>query len=153
MNFKIISYSEEYKDYLRILNYEWLQKYFRIEEGDVYSLSNPKEAIIDKGGYIFFAKRDMEIIGTACLMKKSEQLFELGKMAVTEKMQGYGIGTLLLKHCLEFSKSMKIKTLVLYSNTELKSAIHLYEKYGFKQTELESGLYERANIKMFKDLF
>lgn len=56
MNFEIISYSEEYKDYLRILNYEWLQKYFRIEEGDVYSLSNPKAAIIDKGGYIFLLK-------------------------------------------------------------------------------------------------
>jgi hypothetical protein len=30
-----------------------VEKYFRVEEGDVVSLSNPQEEIIDKGGFIF----------------------------------------------------------------------------------------------------
>ncbi len=69
-------------------------------------------------------------------------------MAVSEKVQSRGIGTFLLEHCINFAKQKQIQKLVLYSNTQLKSAIHLYQKFGFKEIELESGLYERANIKM-----
>jgi N-acetylglutamate synthase-like GNAT family acetyltransferase len=93
-----------------------------------------------------------EIVGTASLLKKTEAIYELGKMAVTDRAQGQGIGTILLEHCLNEAKQKQIKTLILYSNTILKSAIHLYRKYGFVEIELESGLYERANIKMEKHL-
>lgn len=37
--------------------------------------------------------------------------------------------------------------LVLYSNTMLQSAIHLYRKFGFVEVDLESGLYESANLE------
>ena len=149
---EIIDFSDELQESIRTLNYEWLEKYFRIEPGDVVSLSNPKEQIIDKGGFIFYAKMNGEIVGTASLIKKSEGVFELGKMAVTNKAQGYGIGTILLEHCLDVAKQKGIRSLILYSNTRLESAIHLYKKYGFVETELESGLYERANIKMKKEI-
>ena len=89
-----------------------------------------------------------EIVGTASLLKKSESEFELGKMAVTASAQGLGIGKRLMEHCLDFAKRQGITKLILYSNTKLTSAIHLYRKYGFVEVELESGLYERANIKM-----
>ena len=123
-----------------------------MEKNNVISLSNPKEEIIDKGGFIFYAKLNDEIVGTASLLKKDETTFELGKMAVSGKAQGHKIGTLLLEHCLEFAKQKQIKTLILYSNTKLESAIHLYRKYGFSEVELEQGLYERADIKMEKHL-
>lgn len=151
-NIEIIAFSEDLAEPIKKLNYEWLQKYFRIEKGDEISLSNPKEHIIDKGGYIFYAKNGGEIVGTASLLKKSDAVFELGKMAVSEHSQGFGIGKILMEHCLNFAKQKQIKKLVLYSNTQLKPAIHLYEKYGFVETELEQGLYERANIKMEKEL-
>lgn len=149
---EIIPFSEDLKEPIKTLNYEWLEKYFTIEKNDEISLSNPKEEIIDKGGFIFYAKLNDEIVGTASLLKKSESVFELGKMAVAEKAQGYKIGTILLEHCVEFAKEKQIKTLLLYSNTQLKSAIHLYRKYGFSEIDLESGLYERADIKMEKHL-
>ena len=150
LKIEIIDFSDDLKDPIRLLNYEWLQKYFRIEEGDIISLSNPKEQIIDKGGCIFYAKSGTQIVGTASLLKKSDGVFEIGKMAVTRTAQGSGIGTILLEHCLEMAKQKSIKKLVLYSNTKLTSAIHLYRKYGFIEVELEKGLYERANIKMEK---
>ena len=149
---EIINFSEEQKEAIKVLNYEWLEKYFKVEKNDIISLSNPKEEIIDKGGFIFYAKLNNEIIGTASLLKKSATVFELGKMAVSQKAQGHKIGTLLLEHCLTFAKQKKIKTLVLYSNTQLKSALHLYRKYGFSEVDLEEGLYERADIKMEKHL-
>ncbi len=151
-NIEIIDFQEGVEAPIKTLNYEWLEKYFKVEESDIRSLSNPKEEIIDKGGFIFYAKLNDEIIGTASLLKKSEEVFELGKMAVSAKAQGHKIGTLLLEHCLNFAKEKQIKTLILYSNTHLKSAIHLYRKYGFTEIELEKGLYERADIKMIKEL-
>lgn len=149
---EIIEFSDALSEPIKTLNYEWLEKYFRVEDGDVVSLSNPKQYIVDKGGYIYYAKREDEIVGTASLLKKSNTVYELGKMAVSDNAQGHGIGTILLEHCLNIAKQKQITTLILYSNTILQSAIHLYRKYGFEEVELESGLYERANIKMEKHL-
>jgi ribosomal protein S18 acetylase RimI-like enzyme len=73
-------------------------------------------------------------------------------MAVSKNVQGLGIGKILLEYCLNLAKEKNIETLVLYSNTKLKAAINLYEKYGFKEVDLEAGIYERANIKMMKRL-
>jgi ribosomal protein S18 acetylase RimI-like enzyme len=145
---EIIDYQEAYKADIKRLNYEWLEKYFKIEPGDELSLSNPQQYILDKGGYIFFARWNEEVVGTASLLKKSDAVYELGKMAVTGKLQGMGIGKRLLEHCLVFARQKKIPTLILYSNTQLSSAIYLYRHYGFTEVPLETGLYERANIKM-----
>lgn len=149
---EIISFSAEYNEEIKSLNYEWLEKYFKIEAGDIISLSNPQEEIINKGGFIYYAKINNEIVGTVSLLKKTDYVFELGKMAVNTGSQGLGIGTALLEHCINIARQKGIKKLVLYSNTKLASAIHLYEKYGFTIVELEKGLYERANIKMEKPL-
>ncbi len=153
MQIEIIPYSDELKEHIKTLNYEWLEEYFHVEEGDRVSLSNPRESILDQGGFIFFAKRKEEIVGTVSLLKKSNQVFELGKMAVSKNARGSGIGKLLLEHCLEVAKQEQITTLILYSNTILEPAIHLYKKYGFVEIELEPGVYERGNIKMEKRIF
>ncbi len=153
---EIIDYDDNLSEWVKKLNYEWLEKYFKLEKGDIISLSNPKKEIIDKGGYIFFVKikneKSENIIATASLLKKTDTIFELGKMAVTRKEQGNGIGKLLVKHCLDFAKNNSISTIILYSNTQLQSAIHLYKKIGFEEIPLEEGLYQRANIKMQLDL-
>lgn len=149
---EIIDFAEGLEEPIKTLNYEWLEKYFKVEESDIRSLSNPKEEIIDKGGFIFYAKLNNEIVGTCSLLQKNDTTFEIGKMAASENAQGHRIGTLLLEHCLNFAKDHQIKTLILYSNTQLAPAIHLYRKYGFYEIEMEKGLYERANIKMEKRL-
>jgi ribosomal protein S18 acetylase RimI-like enzyme len=151
-NIEIIDFTNDLKDHIKRLNYEWLEKHFCVEKGDVISLSNPKEEIIDKGGMVFYAKLNDEIVGTASLLRKNDQVFELGKMAVSTPAQGFKIGTLLLEHCLDILKQKNIEKCILYSNTKLESAIHLYRKYGFVEVKLESGLYERANIKMEKSI-
>lgn len=153
MSIEIIDYSEELKAYIKVLNYDWLEEYFYVEEGDEKSLSNPKEQIIDQGGFIFYAKYGDEIVGTASLLKKTDDVFELGKMAVSKRARGLGVGKALMDHCLEFAKQKQIRKLILYSNTKLAPAIHLYRKYGFEEIELEQGVYERGNIKMEKILY
>lgn len=149
-NVEIIPFSSDLKDHIKTLNLAWLTKYFRVEEKDDLVLSNPQEEIINKGGFIFYAKNSNQILGTASLMKVDDLTFELSKMAVSDKAQGSGIGNKLLDHCLAVAQENNIKRLILYSNRILLPAIHLYEKFGFTEIVLEEGLYERADIKMEK---
>jgi N-acetylglutamate synthase-like GNAT family acetyltransferase len=147
---EIIPFSPELKEYIKILNLEWLTKYFRVEEKDELVLSNPQEEIIEKGGMIFYAKLNNEIIGTVSLMKINAKTFELSKMAVSDKAQGLGIGNKLLLYAFAKAKENNVKKLILYSNRILSPAIHLYKKFGFVEVFLQEGLYERADIKMEK---
>ncbi len=145
---EIIPFSAELAAPIKILNLEWLTKYFKVEPKDEIVLSDPQGQIIDKGGFIFYAKHNNAIIGTVSLIKMDNSTFELSKMAVTDGVQGLGIGTKMLNHCITFAQEKKWDKLILYSNRKLVSAIHLYEKFGFVEIPLEEGIYERADIKM-----
>jgi ribosomal protein S18 acetylase RimI-like enzyme len=145
---EIIPFSPIYKEAIKTLNLEWLQKHFRVEPKDELVLSDPQGQIIDKGGMIFYAKYKDEIVGTVSLIKIDDRTFELSKMAVTDGVQGLGIGKKLMLHCLAVAEAKGMEKLILYSNRKLLSAIHLYEKFGFVEVPLEDGVYERADIKM-----
>lgn len=149
--FKLIEYSPIYKEAIRDLNYEWLEKYFYIEPNDRIQLNNPEEEIIEKGGAIYFVKYKEQIVATASLMRRLQDVFELGKMAVTESFQGKGISNMLMDKCISAAKDMGAKKLFLYSNTKLVHAISLYRKYGFSEIPLDNS-YARSNIKMEKIL-
>lgn len=149
---QIIPFSDDTSHFIKILNEEWLNKYFSVEPNDLRQLGNPKVEIIDKGGVIFYAKQADQIIACAALMKSDEHSFELSKMAVTESMQGKGIGKMLMDHCLQWARAHKIQKLFLYSNTKLTQAISLYASYGFKEVSFDSTHYKRANIKMELEL-
>jgi ribosomal protein S18 acetylase RimI-like enzyme len=152
MQTRVFPFTDEYASYVRTLNEEWLTAFFRLEPCDVVQLANPKATIIDRGGYIYLAESEGQICGVAALMRINEHLFELSKMAVTASFQGRGIGRMLAITCIEKAKTIGIPSLVLYSNRKLQAAIHLYESLGFYEIALESGCYERADIKMQLDL-
>ncbi len=59
-----------------------------VEPVDYKMLSNPRAYIIDKGGYVFFARFNKMIAGTFSLIKVDESSYELSKMAVDENFQG-----------------------------------------------------------------
>jgi ribosomal protein S18 acetylase RimI-like enzyme len=145
---EIIPYTDALKEHIKTLNVEWLEKYFSVEPNDVISLSNPKEEILDKGGYIYYATVDGAVAGTVSLLRITDTEFELGKMAVSGNYQGYGIGNVLMQHCINEAQRLGIKKLILFSNTSLGPAIHLYRKYGFVEAAFEAGHYKRSNIKM-----
>jgi mannose-6-phosphate isomerase-like protein (cupin superfamily)/N-acetylglutamate synthase-like GNAT family acetyltransferase len=148
----IVDYADDLKQHIRELNEEWLEKYFRVEANDTVQLSDPKGQIIEKGGYIYYARVNGHIVGTASLLKVTDKEYELGKMAVTAGAQGMGIGKIMMQHCFHEAIAKGISKLILYSNTSLGPAIHIYRKFGFGEVPLEPGHYERADIKMEKVL-
>ena len=149
---EIIDYDQRYDKDFASLNKAWLQKYFVVEPIDEEIFANPKEYIIDSGGYIFFVRVCDEIAGTFALIKLEDGVFELSKMAVAEEFQGKKIGNKMLEFSLQKAKELKAKKVILYSNKRLKPAIHLYKKFGFKEVPLGNVEYERADIKMEIDI-
>jgi len=147
---EVIPFDKIYSKAFYELNIEWLNTYFYVEPFDEEVLSNPETYIIKKGGHIFFTKLDNQIVGTVALMPvNNKKFFELTKMAVSPKHRGLKIGQQLMLHCIDFSKSIELPKLILYSNTKLENAIYIYRKYGFIEIPVEpNSPYKRSNIKM-----
>jgi N-acetylglutamate synthase-like GNAT family acetyltransferase len=148
----IISFTPSLAADFKRLNLAWLQKYFVVEAIDNKVLNDPANYIINQGGYIYFAIKDGQVAGTAALIKTDAHIFELSKMAVDESFQGQQVGNHLLKHCIDSACMLGAHKLVLYSNTRLLPALHLYRKYGFAEVPLGTSVYKRSDIKMEKDL-
>jgi ribosomal protein S18 acetylase RimI-like enzyme len=147
---EIIPYRQELAQHFKDLNITWLEKYFAVEPKDKEVLSDPDKYIIKQGGHIYFAQYGDAVVGTFALLKDEEGVYELGKMAVDEAYQGKNIGNKLLQHCLEEAKKLGASKVILFSNTILGPAIHLYQKYGFQEVPLGHSEYKRSNIKMEK---
>ena len=146
----IVFYKNDYAKYFYDLNVEWLKTYFYVEPYDEDVLSNPEKYIINKGGHIFFALLNKQVVATVALMPiGNEGLFELTKMAVSPNHRGHKIGQKLMQYCIDYAKSMGLPKLLLYSNTKLENAIYIYRKYGFIEVPVESDSpYKRSDIKM-----
>jgi DNA-binding MarR family transcriptional regulator/N-acetylglutamate synthase-like GNAT family acetyltransferase len=150
---EILRYSQGYKNNFLQLNYEWLNKYFKVEEEDIKILSNPDDVIINKGGEIFFARIDNEIVGTCAAIKVDKNSFELAKMAVTEKAQGKQAGKKLALAVIGFAYSKGAKSVILETSSILRTAISLYESIGFKNVPGSfDSKYSRTTLRMKLDL-
>lgn len=148
---EIIDFRDDLSHHFHDLNKAWLEKYFVVEPIDKLMLADPKHYFIDKGGYIFFARLGEEIVGTFALIRCDDHSFELSKMAVSEQHQGKKIGNHMLEFCLQKARELGATKVILYSNTILGPAIHLYRKYGFVEVPMGNSEYKRSNIKMELD--
>jgi len=150
---EVLVYNKKYKDNFRDLNYEWLNKYFEVEPVDEKVLSNPEKEIIKKGGEIFFARVNGEIVGTCAAIKIDKEHYELAKMAVSEKAQGKQAGKKLALAVIGFAWSKKAKYLSLLTSSKLVSAVHLYKNLGFETVQFnEPTNYKRKVFKMVLEL-
>ena len=124
-----------------------------MEPVDVEVVTQPEQLIIDHGGAILFAALNEEVVGTVALKKVNDEEYELCKMAVNEKARGNHIGLFLGEEALKKARSMNAKRVILYSQRTFNDsiAINLYYRLGFKEISLETGSYDRADIKMLYD--
>ena len=145
----IVPYEPKYTQKFKDLNIAWITEYFKVEAKDKELLEHSQSTIIDKGGFIFMGLWNNEPVGCFALIKKTDNRYELGKMAVDKTYHGLQIGQKMLAYAITFSKNKNWETLELYSSTKLDTALHIYKKFGFKNIPLEDNLeYLRSDIKM-----
>lgn len=148
-----IPFDDEVAPYFELINKQWIKRMFKLEDIDIYVLENPKESIIDKGGYIWFAKHPaLGICGTCALLKKDDGAYELTKMGVLSQSRGFKIGEKLLQYVLKQVDLLQLDKVYLLTNADCEAAIHLYEKNGFVHSKeimnTYGKSYERCNVAM-----
>ena len=143
----IQKYETKFDNDFFVLNKAWIEESWILEESDKKDLLNP-DKIIHNGGQVFFALENQKVIGTVAMINSSDDRFELAKMTVQEDFRGKGIANLLMDECLKFAKENNANEIFLISNDSLTIARNLYDKYGFKEVDLDSQKYDRGNVKM-----
>lgn len=138
-------------EHFRRLNEAWINRFFALEPTDVASLGDPQTYILDKGGRVFFAEAESEVLGCCGLLPIAPNEYEVVKMAVSDAAQGRGIGRRILQHTIDEAWRSGATRLYLETNHTLGPAIHLYEALGFRHLPTERltpSPYARADVFM-----
>lgn len=119
--------------------------------------SNMFESYQNKNEIYFVIEIDGVVQGGAGIkhLKDFESdVCELQKMYFSSKIRGFGYGKLMFEKCLQAAKDLGYKKCYLESASILKTAIHIYEKYGFKHLERPLGNtgHYSCGVWMIKEL-
>jgi len=133
------------------VNYEWISRYFNVEEPDNQSLDYPQRRILDTGGHILMAVHAGEIVGTCALVKEHDGVYELAKMAVALRAQRLGIGYALGQCILGKAQQMGARRVAVMLDSTMQPALALYDKLGFRPAPLRPMPYYRGDTCMVLD--
>lgn len=123
----------------------------KLEEGcplpyDLLLLADPSKDNVDN--YIFQSQIYMaalagETIGCYALFQLDYDTFEIKNIAVAPAWQSKGIGTKLLCDAMEKVKSQGSKKLVIGTGNSSVGQLRLYQKVGFRITEVRKDFFTR----------
>lgn len=131
MNVIKYNYEPYLKEAFIEMNEYWIKKDYVLEEEDKRVLSTIDDSVRN-GAIIYFAIHDNIPISTLCLTPLGNDTYELVKFATKEGYYNLGAGRLVLEYALNDAKKFA-KRIIIATNKKCLSAIHLYEKFGFKE--------------------
>jgi len=84
-----------------------------------------------KREHCWIAEKDGENVGSVFLVQKSKHVAKLRLLFVEPKARGLGLGQRFVDECIGFARSAGYRKIVLWTNSILDAARHIYEKTGF----------------------
>ena len=98
-------------------------------------ISDLEKKYLPPGGRLLCAEIDGKIIGCVAYHKHNSERCEMKRLFVRENYREHHAEKKLVEEILKFAKADGFKEIVLDTITPLKSAIALYKKFGFVETE------------------
>jgi DNA-binding MarR family transcriptional regulator/GNAT superfamily N-acetyltransferase len=83
----------------------------------------------------WIAEKDGEVVGSVFLTAKSRTTAKLRLLYVEPTARGLGIGSRLVSECVRFARQAGYKKMVLWTQSELDAARHIYKQAGFRVVE------------------
>ncbi|MDC6351756.1 GNAT family N-acetyltransferase [Zeaxanthinibacter sp. PT1] len=87
--------------------------------------------------------------GIAQLQDEKESICELQKMYFSPEARGRGLGGTMLSKCLDYARSFGYQTCYLETMPQMKTALAMYEKYGFKYLQGPMGNTGHGKCKVW----
>jgi DNA-binding MarR family transcriptional regulator/N-acetylglutamate synthase-like GNAT family acetyltransferase len=153
---RLIAYEPAYQQAFYALNKEWIEAYFgALEPADEQTLQHPQEQILSKGGMVFLALHQQQLVGTVAVQPGQSGTFILSKLSTARGYRRRGIGKLLLEKAIAFAVSRAADSMILYTSPVLVDSINFYMKRGFSLVSIpaeEKARFRRETIKMQRPL-
>ena len=102
-----------------------------------------KQELENKNTTYIIAKENDEVLGFAGISVCLDEA-TLNNIVVKKSHRNRGIGGELLESLIELCAELRMKTFTLEVDTQNKPAIHLYEKFGFKNLGIRKKYYNNT---------
>ena len=97
---------------------------------------------------IYFAIENGVVYATCMAQPMTTDEWEICKLATDERYEGHGAGSAVFKACMDYALENGANKLTILSNSILKPALHIYEKYGFYEIPVDNTHhYKRVDIQ------
>lgn len=143
---KIVEYDSRYKNSFIKFNTDWIVDNFGYLENEDIETFEKIEEELENGAMIYFAIENDVPLATCMAKPISEETWEICKLASNKHRDHKGCGSAVFGAAMQWAIKHGAKKLFLLSNRKLKPAIHIYEKYGFKEIKLNDYEYVRGDI-------
>src|SRR5690606_13159753 len=100
---------------------------------------------------VFLVKREKEVIGVFCLYERDGTTVELKNMAVSETMQGKGIGSAVLDHIKDLYREKYDRIMIGTADVGAKQ-IDFYERNGFVKVGIKKNFFlDNYDLPIFEN--
>lgn len=88
--------------------------------------------------HCWIAEMEGKIVGSVFVVQHSVSVAKLRLLLVEPEARGLGLGTYLVEECVRFARQCGYERLILWTNSVLLEARHIYKKTGFQLLEQEA---------------
>lgn len=147
---EILPYSPKYKDKFIEYNTDWIVDNFGFLEKEDKETFENIDKDIENGAMIYFAVEEETVLAVCMAKHMKGGIWEICKLASNKHREHKGCGSAVFKAAMEWAIEHGASRLFILSNSRLKPAIRIYEKFGFREIKLNDYEYIRGDIAFEK---